>query len=320
MITLKQLAELSGVSVRTVGRILQGHPYVAPDKRALVLELARQHNYTPNTAARNLRLQQKKFVGILFSNYTQTADVRKLNLINRQLIANGYWPLLGGVENFDQCRAMLREWSGIANYAVVLHETTPRNLDLIFEQEKLLPLEFIFADCACTGRKYSFSIDRAGSVCSMICELEKLNFRHIVYCGTLESRLDGINLARQNTHNIKISTLEYGCDFESGFQSGSAVIASGADAVFFDSDRMAMGFYRYAAANNIHIPEDISVIGFDDEELSDRLTPALTTLAHPGREIADTVIEIVTGNRLPQKKLLPMHFIKRRSLAAPACR
>ena len=93
------------------------------------------------------------------------------------------------------------------------------------------------------------------------------------------------------------------------------MIASGADAVFFDCDRMAMGFYRYAAENNIRIPEDISVIGFDNEELSDRLTPALTTLAHPGSEIADTVIEIVTGNKLSQQKLLPMRFIKRRSLA-----
>ena len=69
-ITLKKLAELSGLSIRTVSRVLKNQAYVVPEKRELVLKLAEQYHYLPNMAARNLRLQKKSFVGILSSNPT----------------------------------------------------------------------------------------------------------------------------------------------------------------------------------------------------------------------------------------------------------
>ena len=68
-ITLKKLAELSGLSIRTVSRVLKDQANVVPEKRELVLELARKYHYQPNMAARNLRLQKKSFVGILSSNF-----------------------------------------------------------------------------------------------------------------------------------------------------------------------------------------------------------------------------------------------------------
>ena len=114
MITLKQLAELSGLSVRTVGRALSGNGYVAPEKKALVQALAKKHNYTPNLAARNLRLQKKKCVGIITNSYRLTANARKLSMLTRKLTTNGYWPLLGNAENPEICRNMLCEWSALA--------------------------------------------------------------------------------------------------------------------------------------------------------------------------------------------------------------
>ena len=70
---------------------------------------------------------------------------------------------------------------------------------------------------------------------------------------------------------------------------------SGADAVFFDTDRMAVGFYRYAWAHRIRIPDDISVVGFDDDSVSKVLPPPLSTVAHPVAEIADAIVGIVTS-------------------------
>ena len=64
-ITLKQLAELSGLSVRTVSRVLKNQANVVPEKRETVLRLAEQYHYVPNMAARNLRLRKRSFVGIL---------------------------------------------------------------------------------------------------------------------------------------------------------------------------------------------------------------------------------------------------------------
>lgn len=67
-ITLKQLSELSGLSIRTVSRVLKGQAHVIPEKRDLILELARKHHYIPNMAARNLRLNRTNIVGIICAN------------------------------------------------------------------------------------------------------------------------------------------------------------------------------------------------------------------------------------------------------------
>ena len=60
---------------------------------------------------------------------------------------------------------------------------------------------------------------------------------------------------------------------EDGFAAGDAIMRSGADAVFFDTDRMALGFYRYAWAHRIRIPDDISVVAFDDDPFARVLPP-----------------------------------------------
>ena len=77
-ITLKKLAELSGLSIRTVSRVLKDQANVIPEKRELVLELARKYHYQPNMAARNLRLQKKSFVGILSSNFQTEVFLQKV--------------------------------------------------------------------------------------------------------------------------------------------------------------------------------------------------------------------------------------------------
>ena len=317
VITLKQLAELSGLSVRTVGRALSGHPYVSSDKRALVLELARKYHYTPNMAARNLRLQRKNFVGILFDHYTISSDSRVLNMLNRQLAANGFWPLLGCIAeraSFDQ---MLREWTGVAEYVIVFHEQDLTALDYLIAQAARLPLKFIFADCARSIGPHVFSVDRRESVRAMVRELSGMGFRHLLYCGSLESRGAGVRLAERDGLPIRIDAIPAPFEFADGCRIGPRIMASGADVVFFDTDRMAMGFYRYAAEHRITIPGDIAVIGFDDEQFGEFMTPPLASLAHPRQQIVDRILAILQTGDPPPAGPLTMELVRRDSLGIP---
>ena len=113
---------------------------------------------------------------------------------------------------------------------------------------------------------------------------------------------------------MQITVIDAAPEFANGYTLGKTIMQTGADAVFFDTDRMAMGFYRYAAENNIRLPEDISVIGFDDEEFALFVTPALSTLAHPRQQIADNVIKMITGELQESPPVMTMDFIKRESL------
>lgn len=314
MITLKQLAELSGLSVRTVGRALSGQGYVAPEKRELVRSLAEKYNYTPNLAARNLRLNNKKFVGIINGSSRLTANARKLSMLTRQLTDNGFWPMLGCVQDAQLCRSMLREWAALAEYVIVLQENRLPILDIIMQEAEKLPLEFIFVDCTARDIADAITVDRSGSVCNMFEELAGMNYRHFVYCGCLPSRMDGIKMAQDRGLDMQITFIEGKPEFDAGYALGDRIMQCRADGVFFDTDRMAMGFYRYAAENNIKIPDDIAAVGFDDEEFASLVTPALATLAHPRTKLADVAVKtIVEGKRFATEPI-PMEFIRRASL------
>ena len=136
MITLKQLAELSGLSVRTVGRALSGQGYVAPEKRELVQQLAKKYKYTPNLAARNLRLKSRRFVGIINGGFRLSANARKLSMLNWQLTANGYWPLLGCIKDTELCLTMLQEWA-VSVHSSVLPQTCLSQVSIPKKQELL---------------------------------------------------------------------------------------------------------------------------------------------------------------------------------------
>lgn len=314
MITLKQLAELSNLSVRTVRRALSNHPYVAADKRELVLKLAAEYQYTPNMAARNLRLRRKNFVGVLFENYTRGADSRLLNMLTRELVQNNFWPLLGCIDSVETADRMFNEWSGVVDHVVILHEARKNILEHITAAASRLPMEFIYVDCAVDSAEYALVIDRPQSVFNMVKALNDMHFKHLLYCGRLKSRGDGICMAQTCKLPIKISTLESAYEFDNGFALGKEIMDACADVVFFDTDRMAMGFYRYCFENQIVIPDDISVLGFNDELFAEMAAPPLSTLAHPRRQMVESILAILQSGDPPPPEPLSMQFIRRESL------
>ena len=315
MITLKQLAEQSGFSIRTVRRVLANQPHVNPEKRRIILELAEKNCYIPNMAARSLRLQQKNCVGILLENFGQNATVNKLNALDAALVERGFCPLLGritpGQEN--ECEKMLAAWAGIAEYVVVFPVADSLQVGFFQKISRQFPLKFIFIDCNSETLPNRVQVDRIGSVRDMIISLSQMNYKHLLYCGSLFSRQEGVRQAQDTGISMRISTLNTRGEFSDGENAGKSIMASGADVVFFDTDRAAAGFYRYAAENNIRLPDDISVVGFDNELYDDILTPALASLAHPEVEIAEKILHSISGGETAEEPL-KMRFLKRKSL------
>ncbi len=315
MITLKEISQQSGFSIRTIRRALEGMPNVSREKREIILEIARKNNYTPNIAARNLRLKKKNFVGILFENSGNIT--RKLNTTYSALIKEGFCPILGRIVpgREAECKQMLFHWIGMVDYVVVFPDPISRVKEFIHSLPQQYPVKFIYVDCDFVDSEYSIPVNRAASVRNMINSLNEKNFRKLLYCGNTPSRLQGVEEARKDLQlSIQIEHLASGHEFDDGEKTGPAVMASKADAVFFDTDRMATGFYRYAAKNGISIPQDISVIGFDDETFDEFLTPALSTLAHPSEDISNRVIQLINGKDTANLPPLLMSFIIRDSI------
>ena len=293
-VTLKKLAELSGLSVRTVNRVLKDQGDVAPEKRELVRRLARQYKYIPNIAARNFRLRRKNIVGVLTGDRIGSeADLQKVAELERRLLGAGYYPMLGSTRE-NSVRRTLEEWNGTVDFVVSFrHPQTPEALEVPAD----FPCSFIFVDCPAPERHHRIAINRECGIAAAYRCLTDAGCRRIVHCGTSGLRrkfVEHITSGRQGGIEFAYVRTEHP-EIEDGFAAGDAIMRSGADAVFFDTDRMAVGFYRYAWAHRIRIPDDISVVGFDDDSVSKVLPPPLSTVAHPVAEIADAIVGIVTS-------------------------
>lgn len=315
-ITLKELAEKANTSIRSVNRALKGQSGVGREKRDEILKLASELGYTPNIAARNLRLQRSNFVGILSGNLSNNVHIRKLYDLVRKLEEHGYFPLLSmEPRDVEAASQMFREWAGFVNYVVVLGSLTP---EVLREFEKM-PLHFILIDNNIdTDACSRLLIDRSTGIKDGILHLAKNNRSKLARCGDISSRELGLKKAfkeLQSRKKMDFVYLEAPSNFKDGFAIGDKLMASGADAVFFDTDRMALGFLKYAWKNGIKIPEDISVIGFDDDPVGTQSCPALSTVAHPIEEINNKIIELIEQDAREGKDFVfSTKFINRESV------
>ena len=108
-----------------------------------------------------------------------------------------------------------------------------------------------------------------------------------------------------------------GIEFADGYRCGPELVRSKADAVFFDTDRMALGFYRYAHEHKIRIPEQIAVAGFDNDTPGAYAIPSLSTVSHPLEEEVREAVRIITErDRAREAKTIffPTKLILRESI------
>ena len=317
-ITLKQLAELSGVSIRTVSRVLKNQAHVQDEKRKHILALAKKHHYVPNMAARNLRLNRSRFVGILCSDAPYEVFRQKLQDLENKLESKGFYPIIACCDgSLKQLEKIFTDWAGLVDFVVVSLFDVPlpaKQLPELFERYSMTP---IYVDQAQELPGHHLSINRATGICDAISVLIKQGKQRILRCGCLESRDIGLQLAFAETPVEKrpeLLRMEETGTFENGKLLGQKIMNSGADAVFFDTDKMALGFLYYAAQNNLRIPEQLAVIGFDDDASGQIIYPTLSTVAHPTEALNSAILSIIeTKPEKPVKKEFQTTFIHRGS-------
>ena len=315
-VTLKKLAELAGLSIRTVNRVLKDQGDVSPEKRELVRRLAAEYNYLPNIAARNFRLRRNNVVGVvMYDRMLDEANIQKLADLERTLTSAGYYPLLGGTRDRD-VRRILEEWNGIVG-AVVIFNYRPGRGEL--PEVKNYPCAFILVDSVEDGSAacHRVIVDRETGIAAACGAFVDAGCRRIVHCGTARLRFPIVSRCAEKLRG-RAEFLHVGTahsEAEDGYAAGPEIMRRGAEAVFFDTDRMAAGFYRYAWENRIRIPDDISVAGFDDDAAAAVLPPPLSSVAHPAAEISAAVLELIVGKfDRPVTKILETRFVRRASI------
>lgn len=329
--TIREIATLAGVSASTVSRVINHPASKAAGKEVenRIWEIIRQTGYIPNISARNLKLgattvpAQKSIACILsrsqtsnpfFSQITRAFEQEafRLGYIVKYVFAN---------HNTDNPETYQIVADTKIDGIVILNHIDKRELRFLTSRYK----KIVYVGLNNTDTKYDQIVcDGYQAAKAAVSHLAKLGHTHIAYIGekTNEGRYKGyldaleylkLPLNRNFVINTSIS-------YEGGYTGMKKLLSAGSHvtAIFCANDLTAIGAIKAAKESGYHIPRDISIIGVDDIETAQDVSPMLTTIQIPteelGRLAAKVLIDrIENGKRIPMKVELPFQLIKRES-------
>jgi LacI family repressor for deo operon, udp, cdd, tsx, nupC, and nupG len=323
---IREVAAAAKVSVATVSRTLAMPEVVLPETRRRVEQVIRRLDYMPNVQARSLRTARTNVIVALVPDISNPFFAEVIRGIEQVAHQNRYSVLLGDTQyNAERERVYADLVSaGQADGLITLQGHIPQITNTA-APPIVNACEYV-TDPAIT----SVYCDNLGGARLAIEYLLTLGHRSIAsISGPMKSPL-GIDrqrgfeetLAAAGIKSHRKLTMEGDFSAESGIRCAGALFARGVPftAIFCANDEMAIGALRAIKSHGLRVPEDISVIGFDDIRFARFSDPPLTTIAQPmgdiGREAATLLIEILNqADVAPRKHMLPTQLVVRGSTA-----
>jgi LacI family transcriptional regulator len=342
-VTIRRLAEVSGVSIGTVSRALNGYADVRPETRERIMRLARELDYTPAAAARSLKTQRSHVIGVFLDTGEGHPDLQHpffhevLVGLKNTIGHGGYDLLLFASEhpgNGYGTHSYLKRARHHNVEGVVLMGLDPEDPDVRRLVRSELPT--VGVDVALDGPATAFVIsDNVDGASRAVRHFHSIGHRRIAtITGMVETRT-GSDRLRGYRQALQACGLAYRDEyvaygdfyFETGHAAARKLLAldEPPTAIFAASDMMALGVIRAAAEAGLTIPGDLSVVGFDDIQLAEHIHPPLTTLAQDkaglGVAAARALLRQIEGADTAEPVTLPVSLIVRGSTApAPAGR
>ena len=331
MTTLKEIAQAAGVSMTTVSNVINGKlNRVSADTVERIQALISQSGYVPNQAARSLAQRESRVVAIIVQANENENIFRNpyaaeyVGALTVELHRSGYYPLIRFSDDYRDVEADLRGWN-VAG--AIFSGTFSRHLQSI---HSLKTVPTVLTDCyfRLPGVNHVGVDDDAGG--QMAGDyLARMGHRRValVTNNLQDSEVDQHRLAGFRAglaaHGI---TLEERCVFpqpigpESIGQLTSLLRSpDGPTAIFCTADRIAAQLMQLLSAEGFRVPEDVSVLGFDNLPMAEITHPPLTTLAQDIDQKAHLVVDMLLRHirqdtLAPERTLLGVWLIERQSV------
>ncbi|MCG0276026.1 MAG: LacI family transcriptional regulator [Thermosediminibacteraceae bacterium] len=324
MPTIEDVARLANVSIATVSRVFNNKPDVSPKTRERVLEIAKELGYEPSMPARSLIKGKTGIIGLIVPD-----------------ISNPYYSeIVRGIE--DTCR--IRGYNVILCNADNKREKELEYIDILknrwvdgvifhcdyFSEEHYEAFTRKKIPVVLAGRATSYdvpyvTIDNVKAAYDAINYLISLGHKRI---GLIHGPLEGMKETVDSVERLigyKKALGEAGlevCDeliaegdfkAKGGYKAAVKILKAGVKptAIFAVSDIMAFGALNAVFDCGLKCPEDVSVVGFDNIDLSEITRPPLTTVAQPMYEIgsvaADILMNLINGESIERKRIILDH-------------
>ena len=331
--TIRDIARAAGVSVATVSRVVNGRPDVAPETRDAVLRHIRAHNFTTNRSARALSSGRTGLIGLsmplVHADYFAAILAGASEALYEQELRA---VLVTTLHEHDREVSLLeRLMDGATDGAIILLPEESSD-ELIGLQHRGYP--FVVADPRRPldeGIPVVSSAHWAGARAATE-HLLGLGHRRVgVIVGprtwaATEERLGGYHAALAAAGVVPAPELVTVADFEiAGGREAAAALLDLPDpptAIFASNDNMAIGVLQVARERGLRVPEELSVVGFDDSDRASIVTPALTTVRQPleemGRIAVSLLMRLIDGQRVEALRVeLATRLVVRDSTAPP---
>ena len=326
--TLEMVAALAGVSRATVSRVVNGAPSVDPHLARSVEQAVRTLNYVPNRAARTLASRRTYTVTLLVPESTSKvfADPFFATVVEgvaRYLNTTDY--MLNMVTSSEANPEKTRRYllgGNVDGVLVVSHHSGDHSWAHL---NGSLPLVFAGRPLMGVSDSYFVEVDNEEGAVDATTRLIEDGRRHIATIAGPQDMPPGVDRLAGWRSSLQAAGLD-----DALVETGDFTVTSGAaamrrlldrgkplDGLFAANDQMAAGAYSVIKERGLRIPEDIAVVGFDDDYYATSLSPALTTIHHPiaalGEKMAELLVELIEGRPAERIHRLPTSLVVRES-------
>ena len=331
--TLKDVARESGVSPATVSYVYNGKKNITKETKQRVFEAIEKLNYVPDLNARALSVQQSKLIGVVIPQ-TEPGDhlmlensfySEVLGSIERQARLHGYHIIISGTDVNENYLKIAKE----RNYdGIIVIGMYP---DSFYQHLKESNLPAVLVDSYCNDHHFhNVRIDDAyGSYLATTFVLDKGHVDVALFCGmiresgVIQKRLLGYKdaLTERGLPYREDYVFEGNVDFKCGISHAEKLMKCQGQitAVVATADILAIGAIKGFYEQGVKVPDQISVIGFDDLQISSYTTPGLTTVRQEislkGKSAFELLLQNMQDHGLTKREtILPVSIVERGSV------
>ncbi len=333
--TIYDISKKAGVSIATVSRVLNGSDKVRPATRKKVMDIIEQYDYTPNAFARGMGLRSLQTVGILCADSSDLFLAKAVYCLEEELQANGYESLLCCTGyNLDIKQSYLNLILSKKVDAVILVGSnfigeTDRENQYIKDISAQIPIMLLNASYDYPN-VYSTLCDDYTAMYEATRSMLDAGIDDILYLYNSVSysgrrKLEGFSAAMRERHiadfDRRIRMYEGDPQQMDDIASFVEHIARNDGIVFHgviaSEDPLAIGAMKYAGRQGLSVPEDLSVIGYNNSMLTTCCTPELTSvdnrLETQTHQLVQTLLGVLAGEELPKQSVFSGRLITRGS-------
>ena len=330
--TIKQVAEMVGMSVTTVSLVLNDKATNIPEStRRRIKQAAAELNYQPNYAARSLLTGKTNIIGVIIPDISNAFFSEIVRHTQIELNKYGYDIILCNSEEQMENDVRYINWLGgkkVDGLIITLSAQSmeEKNRDAMGELLNSLDVPYIFLDRYFESEAPRVFVDNESSGRKVAEMLVGAGHKKIgVITGPMclnssENRLFGVT-DELKRHGITLDedSIYYGkYNIQTGRDGAEKLIKTGVTALFAFNDLQAYGAIGYLKEHGYSVPDDVSVVGFDDDDFSVIVEPRLTTVKQPILDIAlsicKTMLAVLDGKPYDKQIKLPTELVLRESV------